>query len=63
MKQDEAIEQLLDLAKEGRDQEDSWYATQDADHVLCEFLVALGYQDLVDAYWQVPKSYGESEDD
>jgi len=56
MLQENAVQELLEIARGCRQDEESIeYARQDADHVLCDFLVALGYEELVDAYWQVPK--------
>ena len=56
MMEKKAVEELERMAKECQEGEEAMEA-QDADHVLCEFLVALGYTQLVDAYWHVPKWY------
>lgn len=53
MSREEAIAKLAELAKS----KDIESAHGEADDVLCELLVALGYEDVVDLYREVPKWY------
>lgn len=51
MTREEALERLKELDKSG----DTEAAHADADEVLCELLIALGYEDVVRAYKKIDK--------
>ena len=53
MTREEAIAQFKELQTSG----DTEAAHSDADDVLCELLKSLGYEDVVEAYLEVPKWY------
>lgn len=50
-------EQAIDQLKKQQGSGDYEVAHGEADAVLCELLVALGYQDVVDEWEKVPKWY------
>lgn len=53
MTREEALEELLEIAKN----DDREEAHIDADGVLCELLTSLGYKDVVTAYHNISKWY------
>lgn len=53
MTREKALSELSEIAKSS-DQE---VTHVDADEVLCQLLVALGYQDVVNAWDEIPKWY------
>ena len=53
MTREEAIEKLRELSKD----DDVEIAHNHADGVLCTLLEALGYADVVAAWYEVPKWY------
>lgn len=54
MTRDEAIAKLRELQDPGTNPE---FGHADADDVLCDLLIALGYQDVVDEWKKVNKWY------
>jgi hypothetical protein len=52
MTREEAIKKLNEINKEYRE-----LAHIEADEILCQFLVSLGYQDVVDTWDEIPKWY------
>ena len=53
MTREQALAELAECAKGG----DTEMAHSNADDVLCKLLIALGYQDIVDAWEEVDKWY------
>jgi hypothetical protein len=53
MRESEAIE-MLKACQNARNPE---AAHSDADNILCKFLEELGYEEVVEAYYDVPKWY------
>ena len=53
MNRKQAIKELKKLQKTG----DPEYAHGTADDILCKILKELGYQDVLDEYYKVPKWY------
>ena len=52
MTREEIIEELIELQNEVPE-----VAHERADELICEFLVQLGYEDVVDEYDAINKSY------
>ena len=53
MNKDEILNKMIELGKS----DDFEVAHGEADHLLCEFLKSLGYNDIVEAYNKVGKWY------
>ncbi len=49
--------EILEKLKELRYEMDTEAAHSDADELLCELLIELGHQDIVDAFNQIDKWY------
>lgn len=50
-------EEFIEQLKELQESDDTECAHCEADDILCELLISLGYQDVVDEYYKINKWY------
>ena len=57
MRKEQMAKDAISELKEAKKNGDIEGAHCDADDILCKLIIALGYEDVVDAYHMVPKWY------